>query len=171
MLPYLPQSAMPTIVAPMQQASTLLGPMSMLSSPTISSTTSTTVQPSPVTSVAHSQSSTSGRKDSSNESKEYKNIVSTNNKITEKAYTVLRLKGQDILIDKTKVGKSKNGLKVKAMLPNKKFKFNLYELASNHDLPYPILPITTFLSRYIVCLLYTSPSPRDGLLSRMPSSA
>ena len=23
----------------------------------------------------------------------------------------------------------------------------------------------------IVCLLYTSPSPRDGLLSRMPSSA
>ena len=25
--------------------------------------------------------------------------------------------------------------------------------------------------RVIVCLLYTSPSPRDGLLSRMPSSA
>ena len=24
---------------------------------------------------------------------------------------------------------------------------------------------------YIDCLLYTSPSPRDGLLSRMPSSA
>ena len=23
----------------------------------------------------------------------------------------------------------------------------------------------------ILCLLYTSPSPRDGLLSRMPSSA
>ena len=31
----------------------------------------------------------------------------------------------------------------------------------------------TFLSnkRYRCCLLYTSPSPRDGLLSRMPSSA
>ena len=28
-------------------------------------------------------------------------------------------------------------------------------------------PINDFLS----CLLYTSPSPRDGLLSRMPSSA
>ena len=27
------------------------------------------------------------------------------------------------------------------------------------------------LSRAINCLLYTSPSPRDGLLSRMPSSA
>ena len=24
---------------------------------------------------------------------------------------------------------------------------------------------------YRICLLYTSPSPRDGLLSRMPSSA
>ena len=27
------------------------------------------------------------------------------------------------------------------------------------------------LDRYQHCLLYTSPSPRDGLLSRMPSSA
>ena len=27
------------------------------------------------------------------------------------------------------------------------------------------------LTKIIVCLLYTSPSPRDGLLSRMPSSA
>ena len=26
-------------------------------------------------------------------------------------------------------------------------------------------------TRYDICLLYTSPSPRDGLLSRMPSSA
>ena len=25
--------------------------------------------------------------------------------------------------------------------------------------------------QYSTCLLYTSPSPRDGLLSRMPSSA
>ena len=28
-----------------------------------------------------------------------------------------------------------------------------------------------FPSNYFPCLLYTSPSPRDGLLSRMPSSA
>ena len=27
------------------------------------------------------------------------------------------------------------------------------------------------LLQYAICLLYTSPSPRDGLLSRMPSSA
>ena len=31
----------------------------------------------------------------------------------------------------------------------------------------PLLVVVVFL----VCLLYTSPSPRDGLLSRMPSSA
>ena len=29
----------------------------------------------------------------------------------------------------------------------------------------------TGLKNYFICLLYTSPSPRDGLLSRMPSSA
>ena len=28
-----------------------------------------------------------------------------------------------------------------------------------------------YLNRNMICLLYTSPSPRDGLLSRMPSSA
>ena len=28
-----------------------------------------------------------------------------------------------------------------------------------------------YAGRYEPCLLYTSPSPRDGLLSRMPSSA
>ena len=27
------------------------------------------------------------------------------------------------------------------------------------------------IAQAIICLLYTSPSPRDGLLSRMPSSA
>ena len=30
---------------------------------------------------------------------------------------------------------------------------------------------TIFQSPFELCLLYTSPSPRDGLLSRMPSSA
>ena len=28
-----------------------------------------------------------------------------------------------------------------------------------------------YIEQSIACLLYTSPSPRDGLLSRMPSSA
>ena len=34
-----------------------------------------------------------------------------------------------------------------------------------------ILSISTYPYVFILCLLYTSPSPRDGLLSRMPSSA
>src|SRR5664279_4269318 len=32
-------------------------------------------------------------------------------------------------------------------------------------------PVRRKIERYQLCLLYTSPSPRDGLLSRMPSSA
>ena len=34
-----------------------------------------------------------------------------------------------------------------------------------------ITDISSEYDGYCVCLLYTSPSPRDGLLSRMPSSA
>ena len=44
--------------------------------------------------------------------------------------------------------------------------------------PKPLLQLggTSIIQRQIealvkICLLYTSPSPRDGLLSRMPSSA
>ena len=33
------------------------------------------------------------------------------------------------------------------------------------------LPNETDSGKLVACLLYTSPSPRDGLLSRMPSSA
>ena len=32
-------------------------------------------------------------------------------------------------------------------------------------------PDSVFVEDPAICLLYTSPSPRDGLLSRMPSSA
>ena len=35
----------------------------------------------------------------------------------------------------------------------------------------PAVTIASSLLPLLVCLLYTSPSPRDGLLSRMPSSA
>ena len=31
--------------------------------------------------------------------------------------------------------------------------------------------LSEHMGQPVVCLLYTSPSPRDGLLSRMPSSA
>ena len=33
------------------------------------------------------------------------------------------------------------------------------------------LDLGDYAERYLICLLYTSPSPRDRSLSRMPSSA
>ena len=40
------------------------------------------------------------------------------------------------------------------------------------DIDRPLAAILTLNTiAHTVCLLYTSPSPRDGLLSRMPSSA
>ena len=35
----------------------------------------------------------------------------------------------------------------------------------------PIEFVAPITAEFYICLLYTSPSPRDGLLSRMPSSA
>ena len=40
-----------------------------------------------------------------------------------------------------------------------------------HELAKEGADVTLLEQRYYTCLLYTSPSPRDGLLSRMPSSA
>ena len=52
---------------------------------------------------------------------------------------------------------------------------------ANKDLPTAVLAISVVFVvilaavvltfQILICLLYTSPSPRDGLLSRMPSSA
>ena len=36
---------------------------------------------------------------------------------------------------------------------------------------FPDMSVVEVNDQEIICLLYTSPSPRDGLLSRMPSSA
>ena len=44
-------------------------------------------------------------------------------------------------------------------------------LLSDNDTHFYNKPVESFLKKYRICLLYTSPSPRDGLLSRMPSSA
>ena len=58
---------------------------------------------------------------------------------------------------------------------------SMYEIVKFHD--YMLVPIIVAISGFVLflmaytcirfraCLLYTSPSPRDGLLSRMPSSA
>ena len=51
----------------------------------------------------------------------------------------------------------------------------LVDLLNEHGAKHYELPIAKknfrALSQISNCLLYTSPSPRDGLLSRMPSSA
>ena len=47
---------------------------------------------------------------------------------------------------------------------DKKYRGLDYPLVTVHE-------VSSQLGRYRGCLLYTSPSPRDGLLSRMPSSA
>ena len=52
--------------------------------------------------------------------------------------------------------------------------FGMSEVLTYGAFSYPITFLITDLANRAygkVCLLYTSPSPRDGLLSRMPSSA
>ena len=66
------------------------------------------------------------------------------------------------------------------------FKFHLQSMLKRHDIKFYTSEnedikaavverfnrtLKTKMYRYFTCLLYTSPSPRDGLLSRMPSSA
>ena len=47
-----------------------------------------------------------------------------------------------------------------------------YEVDSNiNDANVVVVNTCSFIETARDCLLYTSPSPRDGLLSRMPSSA
>ena len=47
--------------------------------------------------------------------------------------------------------------------------FDAIIVRSATKLPSDVIEVSQGLS--VICLLYTSPSPRDGLLSRMPSSA
>ena len=47
-----------------------------------------------------------------------------------------------------------------------------FAVLANHPItPERIAGIYDGWGQFFACLLYTSPSPRDGLLSRMPSSA
>ena len=39
------------------------------------------------------------------------------------------------------------------------------------NIKFDVSPGTRYISRFRSCLLYTSPSPRDDVISRMPSSA
>ena len=47
----------------------------------------------------------------------------------------------------------------------------LYGSSVEIELPVDSVTLQSAFARLYACLLYTSPSPRDGLLSRMPSSA
>ena len=53
----------------------------------------------------------------------------------------------------------------------KSIELDLYLSALNSRAAGDTASALVLLQRIISCLLYTSPSPRDGLLSRMPSSA
>ena len=50
-------------------------------------------------------------------------------------------------------------------------KRSVEEYLLKSDLINEVLVSESEIKNYNSCLLYTSPSPRDGLLSRMPSSA
>ena len=58
------------------------------------------------------------------------------------------------------IGKPKKEIPIRIRLLDKSLHYKLL-----------LLPDLYFGEAYTDCLLYTSPSPRDGLLSRMPSSA
>ena len=51
------------------------------------------------------------------------------------------------------------------------FEGSLYRAVQGQQAKYLLDPIQSTMPQNRPCLLYTSPSPRDGLLSRMPSSA
>ena len=76
-------------------------------------------------------------------------------------------------------GKPGNGIVVDLFYVdnNERKKINSVKLNSDGRPEKPLVEGENFIEGkyelifYIGCLLYTSPSPRDGLLSRMPSSA
>ena len=81
--------------------------------------------------------------------------------------------GTDIQYSGTIWDGSINGLDI---IGNTQFQLNPKSLFSS-DLPLSfqtsslVMQLSGQTSRYNICLLYTSPSPRDATLSRMPSSA
>ena len=61
---------------------------------------------------------------------------------------------------------------LQGMLSNKSVRYSLRQLARHFNCaPNTIRNELKRGAHHNTCLLYTSPSPRDGLLSRMPSSA
>ena len=90
----------------------------------------------------------------------FSTLISSSQQIDDDTATdYIRIEGDTIV-------KGSIGLNEVLLLPRRPFK-NSEEIRK-----YLILKRKTIkVYPYSVCLLYTSPSPRDGLLSRMPSSA
>ena len=75
-------------------------------------------------------------------------------------------------------GSSRRYLEVLKRLVRKGYEVDLYTVRLRSEWKIKenveginVLRTEQVMEDYITCLLYTSPSPRDGLLSRMPSSA
>ena len=83
-------------------------------------------------------------------------ILLRNLNVVEMAQTI----GRVIRLDKNDSADIRSG----AIIPGK---FEMYRKPCG----YVTIPVHQTYGAHIACLLYTSPSPRDGLLSRMPSSA
>ena len=61
--------------------------------------------------------------------------------------------------------------KIKRFLKNRKYIFKNISNQINSNNNHIWIHAASLGEYELACLLYTSPSPRDGLLSRMPSSA
>ena len=70
---------------------------------------------------------------------------------------------------KKKVNK-KNNRKAKIIIDKTTYEFPIYNSTEGESV-IDISKLHAEANVFTYCLLYTSPSPRDGLLSRMPSSA
>ena len=100
--------------------------------------------------------------------------------MTENFYTNVIQKGNTLLVRAIENGKKvQRSVKYKPVLFTPTKEKTAYKTLDGHGLkPIQLAGMREardFLKNYEdqpgTCLLYTSPSPRDGLLSRMPSSA
>jgi len=80
-------------------------------------------------------------------------------------YNPTDLTKDDLFFDKN------NWIKAQPLFEKLNFKSLLKDLDQLFEHHCPVKNPAEKLEKYNFCLLYTSPSPRDGLLSRMPSSA
>ena len=70
------------------------------------------------------------------------------------------------------IGTGSTGIQAAPVIAESAAHLTVFQRTANYSVPARNRPLTDAVRRQQKsCLLYTSPSPRDGLLSRMPSSA